>query len=263
MTEQFTDASPVVLEISEAVATLTFNRPSALNAANIEMAERLLQAVRHIEGDSTVRAVVLRGEGRSFMAGGDLSLLQQGADTVTRLIAPLHEALHRLAAVQVPVLASVHGPVAGAGVSIMLAADLAIAADNASFNLAYTKIGATPDASGSWHLPRVVGLRKALEIALLSETLDALEALRLSLVNRVVPASQLGMETARLAHRLAGGPTVALGRAKALMRASFDSTLAEQLAAEQAGFEACAGTDDFAEGVEAFLHKRAPRFMGR
>lgn len=263
MTECFTGASPIVLEMNGAIATLAFNRPAALNAANVDMAEQLLRAVRHIEKESAVRAVVIRGEGRSFMAGGDLSLLQQGPKTATQLIAPLHEALNRLALLPAPVLASVQGPVAGAGVSIMLAADLAIAADNASFNLAYAKIGATPDASGSWHLPRVVGLRKALEIALLSDTLDALEALRLSLVNRVVPASQLGVETARLAQRLADGPSAALGRTKALMRGSFDRTLAQQLAEEQAAFEACAGTDDFAEGVDAFLHKRTPGFTGR
>ena len=147
--------------------------------------------------------------------------------------------------------------------SIALSTDLAIAADNAIFTLAYAKLGTSPDGSGSWSLPRLVGLRKAMEIALLSDVYDAPEALRLGLVNRVVPAADLVAETDKLARRLAEGPTFAFGRAKALLRGSLDNSLHDQLAAEAASFDACIGTKDFAEGVSAFLAKRAATFTGK
>ena len=156
-----------------------------------------------------------------------------------------------------------NGPVAGAGLSIALLADLAIAADDAQFTLAYARIGASPDGSATWSLPRIVGLRKALELALLAETIDAAEALRLNLVNRVVPREHLEGETAALAARLAAGPALAYGRIKQLMRTSFDRSLAEQLAEEAAAFTALAASADFAEGVSAFVGKRPPRFTGR
>lgn len=257
-------ASPLQLDITQAVARVSFNRPDSLNAINIGLARAFLEAISTIAATPGVRAVLLRSQGKAFMVGGDLAeLSQDSAATAARIIEPLHAGLQIMAALPVPVVASVQGAVAGAGLSIMLAADLAIAADDSTFNMAYARIGASPDASGSWHLPRVVGLRKAMEIALLSEAFDAQEALRLSVVNRVVPAADLGAETDKLMRRLADGPTVAFGRIKSLLRAAQTRDLATQLDAERAAFEACAATADFQEGVAAFLQKRRPSYRGR
>jgi 2-(1,2-epoxy-1,2-dihydrophenyl)acetyl-CoA isomerase len=161
--------------------------------------------------------------------------------------------LRVLAAIDASVIASVHGVVAGAGVSLMLAADIALAAEGTRFNL---------DGGASFALPRVVGLRRALEIALLSEPFDAGQALQWGLVNRVVPAAALAEETARLAQRLAAGPTRAISHVRRLMRRSFDSDYASQLDAERDAFAASSGTQDFAEGLQAFFDKRPPRFEG-
>src|SRR5690606_31779818 len=191
-------------------------------------------AIARVAADQGVRVLVLKGNGRAFMAGGDVAML--AADPVTnaqRIIEPLHEGLIRMAELPIPVLVSLHGAVAGAVMSIALAADLALASDDASFQMAYTKIGASPDASGTWHLPRLVGLRKALELTFLSERLDAHEALALGLVNWVVPAEQREARTNELAARLAEGPVHAYGRSKALLRASGQRTLPEQLEAER------------------------------
>ncbi|GAB3629735.1 hypothetical protein GCM10027419_45900 [Pandoraea terrae] len=178
------------------------------------------------------------------------------------LIKPIHAGIALLAQLPMPVVASVHGAVAGAGLSITLAADLAIAADDTTFSTAYIKIGASPDASSSWHLPRIVGLRKAMEICLLGERIDAHEALRLSLVNRVVPTADLVAQTEALVQRLAAGPTVALARTKQLLRAAQTSDLASQLSAEHEAFRSCAALEDFREGVNAFFDRRKPQYRG-
>lgn len=160
-------------------------------------------------------------------------------------------------------LASLHDAVAGAGVSVALACDLAIAATDVRFNLAYAAIGASPDGSASWSLLRVVGLRKAMEIAMLAESINAEEALRLGIVNRVAPAPALIAETEALVQRIAHGPTFAYRRMKQLMRSSFGRSLDEQMQAEEEAFRACAATSDFAEGISAFFDKRKPRFEGK
>lgn len=257
------DNRPLILRREGAIAHLRFNRPQSLNAIDSATAKALLAASEELARDPAVRAVVLSGEGRGFMAGGDLTQMKADPQSIpTQLIDPLHAALRNLASLDAPVIASVHGVVAGAGVSMMLAADLAIAAEGTRFVLAYLNIGASCDGGASFALPRVVGLRKALEIALLNESFDAAEALRLSLVNRVVPAAELEAETTRLANRLASGPTRAIGRMRRLMRRSFASDFAAQLDAEKEAFTASTTTRDFAEGVRAFLEKRAARFEG-
>jgi 2-(1,2-epoxy-1,2-dihydrophenyl)acetyl-CoA isomerase len=159
-----------------------------------------------------------------------------------------------------PVIAVVHGAVAGFGLSLMLACDFALAADNAYFTMAYCHIGLSPDGGATWSLPRLVGLRKATELALLGERFDARTAATLGLVNRVVPLAELNREAELLAARLAAGPAAALARTKALLQSSFDHSLDQQLGAEKRAFAACAAEPDFAEGLAAFAEKRQARF---
>lgn len=256
--------SPLLLERQGAIATLRFNRPAALNAVDVPMAQALLAAVRAIAADPSVRAVVLCGADKGFMAGGDLATLRadpvQGA---ADLLGPLNEAVVLLGTINAPVIAKVHGVAAGAGLSLMLQADFVYAAEGTRFNLAYINLGACCDVGASWSLPRLVGLRKALEIAMLGETLTTAEAERLGLVNRVVPATELDLAVEQFAQRLANGPTVALGHMRRLMRASFDRDLPAQLAAEAAAFAQCARTADLPAGIEAFFARRPAPFQGR
>ncbi|QLA82123.1 MULTISPECIES: enoyl-CoA hydratase/isomerase family protein [unclassified Acidovorax] len=256
--------APLLLERDGAIATLRFNRPDALNAIDVPMANAVLAAVQTVAADPAVRAVVLCGNGRGFVAGGDLATLRadpvQGAIDI---LTPLNAALLLLAQMNAPVVAQVHGVAAGAGLSLLLMADYVIAAEGTRLNLAYINLGTSCDVGASWALPRTVGLRKALEIALLGEAFTADDALRLGLINRVVPAAELDSATTTLAQRLAAGPTVAYGAMKRLMRASMDRTLPEQLAAEKDAFVHCAGTDDFRAGVEAFHQRQSAQFVGR
>lgn len=255
---------PLIVEREGRVMRLRFNRPQALNALDVATAQAFLAVAREIEADSSLGVVVMSGEGRAFVAGGDLQQLRASpVATADALIGPLHEALQRLANADAIVLASLHGAVAGAGLSLALAADLAIAAQGTRFNLAYVNVGTSCDLGSSWALPRVVGLRKALEIALLGENVAADEALRLGLVNRVVAADALVAETDALARRIAAGPPIALAQIKQLMRHSLDRTLAAQLDAEQQAFRHCAATEDFPEALAAFFDKRAPQYRGR
>jgi 2-(1,2-epoxy-1,2-dihydrophenyl)acetyl-CoA isomerase len=226
------------------------------------MADALLAAAR---APGQARAVLITGEGRSFMAGGDVSLFEGdgAAARIDRLMSVFHDMIQALAALPLPVVALAHGAVAGAGVSMALAADLVRAADDAQFILAYSRLGANPDGGSTYALPRAMGLRRALGFALLEETLGAEEARQAGLVNQVLPAAEAQAEALRIAERLAAGPTAAFGRTKALLRGSLDRDLAGQLDVERANFIGGSFGPDFAEGVAAFLGKRRPNFMGR
>jgi 2-(1,2-epoxy-1,2-dihydrophenyl)acetyl-CoA isomerase len=258
--------SPVLFSIRDGIARICFNRPAALNAIDEAVAKALCHISHELANSRELRVVVVSGEGAAFMAGGDLARFHQdkahAVGTADAIIKPLNVALMRLAALPQPIIASVHGAVAGAGVSIALACDLCIAADDTQFNMAYARIGTSPDAGSTWTLPRVVGSRKALELVLLAESFSAEEALRLGIVNRVVPRDGLFDATEALARRLAAGPAHAYGRIKGLIHASFDTRLEDQLDAERKAFCACAATADFAEGLDAFFEKRRPVFSG-
>jgi 2-(1,2-epoxy-1,2-dihydrophenyl)acetyl-CoA isomerase len=257
-------SSPVILRREGAVAYLVMNRPDAHNALDIPTAQALHAHCQDIAADPAIRAVVIKGAGKSFGVGGDLAALRvDPPQTAMALIEPLHASVRLLASMNAPVIASLHGNVAGGSMSLALACDLAIAADSARFNLAYINVAASCDLSGSWHLPRLVGLRNAMAIALMGDTFDASEALRLGLVNQVVPAAELEARTAALADRLASGPTHAIGKMKRLLRQSFDNDLATQLDAERDSFRDCATTRDFGEALDAFFARRRPQFQGR
>ena len=258
-----TSAAPLIIHREEGLVHLRLNRPEALNALDVPMACALAQAARELVVDPDVRAVLLSGTGRVFCSGGDLLQMRTEQTSTTRdLIEALHEAILLLNNLRAPVLASVHGVVAGAGMSLMMACDLAIAAAGTRFNLAYVNVGASCDGSSSWSLPRIVGLRKAFEIALLGETLDSSEALRIGLLNRVVAADELEASSRALALRLANGPTHALGEIKRLLRSSQQTSLADQLDAESAAFLRCTDTTDFRGAVGAFFAKRSAEFTG-
>jgi 2-(1,2-epoxy-1,2-dihydrophenyl)acetyl-CoA isomerase len=263
---------PVLLEVDGGIATVTLNRPEVLNALSDDMIAALVEVMARVEADKAVRCVVLRGAGDHFMAGGDIkgfhsrlgetAPAERGAHFRAK-IHKLHPAIVSMRRMPKPVIASLRGAAAGFGLSLALATDLAIAAEDAYFTLAYCLIGTSPDGGSSYHLPHIVGLRKAMEIALLGERFDAETAQALNLVNWVVPTAELEAETAKLAARLANGPGRALAETKALLNASFDNPLEAQLAMEAESFATCAGTDDFAEGVTAFVEKRPAKFQGK
>lgn len=258
----------VLLSIDDAVATVTLNRPDRLNALDLDLANALRDTMLTVERDSAVRVVVLRGAGKGFMAGGDVQLfhaqLGQNLDRqMLDMTLAMHDAVIAMHRMPKPVIASVHGPCAGAGFSIAMACDMVIAADNAVFTLAYSMIGASPDGSSSYFLPRLVGRHKAMELIMLSDRFDTAKAVELGLVNFTVAADQLESETAKLAGRLAKGPTLAYAKTKTLVNRSLQSGIADQLDAESQAIAASANTDDFKEGITAFAEKRNPEFKGR
>ena len=260
--------SPLLFERNGAVATLTLNRPDALNTLDFSLMDALIDAAADVAADDTLRAVVLRGAGKHFMAGGDLRTFagelakppgQRDAD-FRRVIGRLHSAIENFHRMPHPVIGQVHGAVAGFGLSLMNACDLVVASDDTYFASAYRNIALTPDGGGSWSLPRIVGMRRAMEIMLLGERFDARRALELGLVNRVVPAAELDGAVAALVDALVTGPVMAIRNAKRLMRESLSRSLSEQLDAEAVSFGACSATGDFAEGITAFLEKRPAVF---
>lgn len=245
------------------VAHIRFNRPKALNALDLPMAAAFHAACSAIEADDQVRAVVIAGEGRGFLAGGDVAAMASSPTEVARqLIAEVHGALTILNRLRAPVIGQVHGAAAGAAMGVLMACDLVAAAEGAKFSIAFPGIGASADSSTTWGLPRMMGLRNALRFALLGEAIDATQAREWGLVSAVVPAEVLAGTVDQWAARIAASAPLALGSIKRLLRTSLDRTLPEQLAAEAEAFLACVASRDFEEGVAAFLGKRPPRFKG-
>lgn len=257
------ESLPLLLERDGTIATLSFNRPEALNAINVPMAQAFLHTMQQLAADATLRCLVLRGAGRGFMAGGDLATLATDpAQGAADLLGPLNQAVELLAQLNAPVIAQVHGVAAGAGLSLMLQADFIYAAEGTRFNPAYINIGTSCDVGASWALPRRVGLTRALEIAMLGETLDCAAAEHMGLVNRILPPSELDTTVQALAQRLAAGPTLALGQMRRLMRGGLHNDLPTQLTAEAQAFMACAEGTDLRHGIAAFLTRQKPSFQG-
>jgi 2-(1,2-epoxy-1,2-dihydrophenyl)acetyl-CoA isomerase len=261
--------APVLVSRDGAVATITLNRPSALNALDLTMVDAMIPTFADAAADRSVRVVVVRGAGPHFMAGGDIRSfareLHRPSDERTRefthLVERVHIVVETIARMDAPVVARVHGAVAGFGMSLMNACDLAIASDDAYFAAGYRQIGITPDGGGTWSLPRIVGQRRALEILLLGERFDAARAHAIGLVNRVVPLADLDAAVGAVVRTLIDGPRDALAGTKRLVRGSVDHSLTEHLVAEAVSFGRMAATDDFVEGVSAFLEKRPARFV--
>jgi 2-(1,2-epoxy-1,2-dihydrophenyl)acetyl-CoA isomerase len=261
-----TDADRVLLAVDEGLARLTLNRPDQLNTIDLPTATALLDAALACAHDSAVRAVLVEGAGKSFCAGGDLrSFAATGKALPGHLrdiTAHLHAALTLLAGLDVPVVVAVQGAAAGAGLGIAALGDVVVAGESARFVFAYTALGLSPDAGTSWALPRLVGPRLAMDMALTNRALTAAEALTAGLVTRVVDDSAVTDTALALARELATGPTSSYAATKRLLRRGFTSTLAEQLEEESRLLSALASTGDAAEGLSAFIDKRAPRFTG-
>ena len=256
--------------ISDGIATLTMNRPEARNALSMDMRTQLCESLHDIERDKSVRCVVLTGAGDHFMAGGDVKgmgeSIKKSSEEISKefmlRIHDLHPIMFAMRRMRKPIIASCRGAAAGAGVSMALACDLVIASEDAFFTLAYCKIGTSPDGSSSFHLPRAVGIKKAMEIALLGDRFDAQTAKDIGMINFVVNNDALASETHKLASRLASGPTHVYGNTKALFYRSLESEFESQLQAEAEYFSDCASRADFKEGVTAFIEKREPNFTG-
>jgi 2-(1,2-epoxy-1,2-dihydrophenyl)acetyl-CoA isomerase len=259
----------LIVEQDGGVATVRLNNPGRLNALSPVMTPELLQALTAMAGDPGVRAIVLTGEGRGFSAGADLSARQEPylKGERPKLSLFLKEGYNKLipllAETPKPVIAAINGVVAGAGVSLALACDLRVASEEATFSMAFVRIGLIPDAGSCYLLPRTVGMARALELAMLSDRLDAAAALEMGLVNRVVPSGQELAEAQAIAARLAELPTTAIALTKRAFNAASRLTLAEAMDLEAELQDEAAATDDHLEGVLAFLQKRPATFTGR
>ncbi len=249
----------------DGVLTIVLNRPDVLNAINEQLTSDLSEAARFAERSSEVRCVILTGAGRGFCSGQDLrdragiGGVSYG-DSLRRRYNPV---IARLRTMEKPVIAAVNGVAAGAGCNLALAADLRIASDKASFIEVFARVGLIPDSGGTFTLPRLVGLAKAMELAYLADPIDAGEALRIGLVNRVVPHDDLPSASMDLARRLAEGPTRGFGLTKRGFNYALTASLDAALEYEAHLQEIAGHTADHREGVNAFLEKRRPRFEGR
>lgn len=255
----------LLFEVREGVAHITLNRPDAANAINLQMGKDLTYAALRCDEDPAVRAVLITGAGRIFCGGGDVASFSRTLDTLPVLLKELttylHAAISRFARMRAPVVIAVNGAAAGAGFSLASAGDLVVAAEAARFTMAYTAIGLAPDGSSTYHLPRLIGTRRALELMLTNRVLSAAEALEWGLVNRVVANDALAGESETLAARLAAGPTVAFGAVKDLVLHCHDG-LESQMERETRQIADCARTADAREGIGAFVEKRQPAFRG-
>ena len=251
-------------ELKDHVARITLNRPDSGNALDGEMGRELMHAAIRTSEDRAVRAVLLTGAGRMFCVGGDLKGFAAQGERLSahlkELAGMLHMAISRFVRMDAPLLVAVNGVAGGGGMSFVLAADLVLAAESGKFTMAYTKAGLSPDGGSTYFLPRIVGVRRALELALTNRVLSAREAYEWGLVTRVVADAALAAEAQTLAAQLASGATRAYGAAKRLLHHSFAESLETQMELEaQAIAEQARGTDA-REGIAAFIAKRAPRY---
>ena len=257
----------VTMARAAGVATLTLNRPEAFNALDMTLGRDLFHAVLEADDDAAVRAIVVTGAGKAFCAGGDVKAFADNLDHIGALIKELttylHGAVSRLCRSEKPVIMAINGVAAGGGMSLALAGDLVLAAESARFAMAYAKIAATPDGSSTYYLPRLIGVRRALELYLTNRVLSAREAQEWGLITRVVPDGELASAADALARELAQGPTRAFGGAKRLFHQSTWESLETQMELEAQAIAASGHTEDFRNGVTAFARKQTPTFRGR
>lgn len=256
----------ILYEVEDRVAYIRLNRPRAYNSCNREMALAFQEALKKADADENARAVFISGKGKAFCAGQDLKevmdqdtnpgfkkILDEGYNPIIKLIRNL----------QKPVVAAVNGVAAGAGANIALACDICIVSEAATFIQAFSKIGLIPDSGGTFFLPRLVGIQKATGLMMLGEKINAQEAERIGLIYKCIPAANFEKEATTLVRRLSQMPTKALWETKQLLNQSFYNTLDEQLNLESKSQIEASKTQDYKEGVQAFIEKRKPRFEGK
>jgi 2-(1,2-epoxy-1,2-dihydrophenyl)acetyl-CoA isomerase len=250
------------------VVTFTMNRPAALNSLNRAMSEAFTPSIQQVVSDPNVRVMIMQGAGDHFMAGGDIkgfgeTLATPGDERrkhYYEMIGKLHAGVELLQRSNVITICKIRGACAGIGLSFAIGCDLTIASEDAYFTTAYKVIGLTPDGGQSFFLPRLVGVKKAMELTLLSERIGAQEAKEIGILNRVVPGAELDAATDKIATQILRSSPQSMQGIKRLINTSMQSSFSEQLHAEQESFSSCAGTDNFAEGIKAFIEKRHPKF---
>lgn len=255
--------------VEDGVAIVKLNRPDRRNAIDRQVSQEFLVVARRIAADPKVRALLICGEGPSLSVGGDIEYFRDhgeaGAhgDLFRSMTAPFHDAFRILSNIDAPIVTAAHGAVAGGGLGFLWAADIVVASEDFRLVTSFAGVGVSGDGGGTWHLPRLVGARKAAQLYLLNEPLDATQALELGILTEVVPNEDVRDRALALARRLASGPTVAYGGMRRLLRDSFSNTLTDHLQAETDTIARTGNSSDTAEAVAAFLAKRRPRFEGR
>jgi 2-(1,2-epoxy-1,2-dihydrophenyl)acetyl-CoA isomerase len=261
--------APVLLDVTDGIATITLNRPEAMNSLDVATKALLLEVVRQVADDPEARCVVLTGTGRAFCTGQDLKehiqlLNNGGSDQLFSTVEDHYNPIvSTLAGMAKPVIAAVNGVAAGAGASLAFACDLRLVADTAGFNLAFANVALSCDTGASYHLPLLVGRAKALELLYFPRTVKADEALTLGLATKVVTADSLANEAGALARRLADGPTVALGAIRQSVAYASGHSFEEALEFEASMMQKTGATEDHAAAVAAFVAKEKPVFEGR
>ncbi len=257
--------NPILLKIENKIAFITLNRPEVFNSFNRDMALSLQSILDDCETNNDVRAIVITGEGKAFCAGQDLKEvtspeLNPGFKKI--LEEHYNPIILRIRNIEKPIIAAVNGVAAGAGANIALACDIVVAHEKASFIQAFSLIGLIPDSAGTYFLPRLIGFQKATALAMLGDKISAEEAERLGMIYKFVPLEEFEETVQRIAQKLANMPTKALGLIKQTFNQSLTNNLEQQLALESKHQIEAAGTEDYAEGVAAFIEKRKPNFKG-
>lgn len=255
----------ILYDVKDLVATITLNRPKALNAFNTEMIVETTKAFKQAGRDRAVRCIVITGSGRAFSSGQDLKDVEDRGDDFSigdHIRRGYNRLILQMASLEKPIVAAVNGIAAGAGCGIALAADIRIASEYGSFMLAFSRVGLVPDSGTTWMLPKIIGYSRAYEMAVTAEKISAERASELGLVNKVVPAVQLNEIVAAWAGMLANGPTLAFGLTKRAMYHSATGTLEESLEYESMLQDLADRSRDREEGVQAFIEKRTPKFLG-
>lgn len=256
----------ILFEVTDGVGKITLNRPNAANGMNPQMMQELHQAAIRCDQDKTIRAVLITGAGKMFSAGGDLKAFEEAGDDIGLLLPQMtmfyHAAVSLLARMDAPVIMAVNGMAAGGGLSFALSGDLIYAAASARFTMAYSAAGLSADGSSSYHLPRLVGLRRAKELMLTNRLLTADEALGYNMIDRVIQDDELMAEAEKQAKAFAQGPTGAYGEIKRLLAGTFGESLETQMEHEARSIVARATSPDGREGIAAFIEKRKPNFKG-
>ena len=257
----------LLFEVVDSVGLIRLNRPDDNNAITLEMAREMLDVAFRCDEEPEVRSVVLTGNGKMFCAGGDLKVFAAQGDGVSRYVKEttqaFHAAISRFNWMDAPVIGAINGTAAGGGLSLALTTDIAIAAESAKFTMAYTKVALAPDGSSSYFLARMVGIRRAKEMALLNPVLSARQAMEWGLVNQVVADDQVVSAALEVARHLASGPRLSLGETKRLILCGATESLESQMERESRAIAAMAGSPDGREGVAAFVAKRVPKFKGK